>query len=679
MVSGSRNRQRGNAAGRDRRSLVVVEQLDQPGSNRGSPTVRRTANAQEDFDMWMRMATDNKINAINSWNFALIDYFHDLNVLRDGDGINFQKASATLDGCVKVYSSRVDSVATETGRLLNGLATSAQNDNGDGNLQDDNDDENEGDDDDDEELSKKRSRKGARSEVTLVSDFNTIRIKKLEKELTVDPIFKKALADFDEGGAKSLLLNALSIDKTGRIVFDGDETNEIEDKTTEEEEKEQDEEMLDNVDLKGLKDILLEGVEESTFNSLEICPYGKQLEAIIENENAENLLQDFEKIDINDGSGFSAIESVIDDAGIDFGGYDNDDFDNDGGDAPNMTVEDVITTDFAVFGQEDDSSNQYTLANEALMSYFDKTMKKNWAGPEHWKIQKLRKSTPFVEGAGHDGSSTKNTEKKEKEYFEIDFLSTDDQEDDLESLFAPGSNITLPKTQWVSKTKNLLPDDRHFSSRDLLYLFVKPRQPVAIMLHHTKRAPRISDDSNNTVPVDENFWANNYKEQEQTQQTGNDNDDFFQDAGGVDMSFDDNDNEIPTNTQLNDADLGSQLISGQKQIRPEYVNYARVAKKVDVKLLKDNIWKCMSDDKVIRKRKSLIVPQTEEPDSNDKSTQKFSEVVSGLSSVYTPEMKSELSTSFCFICLLHLANENGLNIENTEDNKDLIIHNIPVS
>jgi hypothetical protein len=37
-------------------------------------------------------------------------------------GINFQKASCTLDGCVKVWTSRVDSVATETGKLLSGLA-----------------------------------------------------------------------------------------------------------------------------------------------------------------------------------------------------------------------------------------------------------------------------------------------------------------------------------------------------------------------------------------------------------------------------------------------------------------------------------------------------------------------------------------------------------------------------
>jgi condensin complex subunit 2 len=79
------------------------------------------------FEEWMKMATDNKINAANSWNFALIDYFHDMSLLKEGDGVNFQKASCTLDGCVKIYTSRVDSVATETGKLLSGLADSNGN------------------------------------------------------------------------------------------------------------------------------------------------------------------------------------------------------------------------------------------------------------------------------------------------------------------------------------------------------------------------------------------------------------------------------------------------------------------------------------------------------------------------------------------------------------------------
>ncbi|RKP25354.1 condensin complex subunit 2/barren, partial [Syncephalis pseudoplumigaleata] len=65
-----------------------------------------------------------KINTSNTWNFALIDYFHNMTLLRDGDSINFQKASCTLDGCMKIYTSRVDSVATETGKLLSGLSES---------------------------------------------------------------------------------------------------------------------------------------------------------------------------------------------------------------------------------------------------------------------------------------------------------------------------------------------------------------------------------------------------------------------------------------------------------------------------------------------------------------------------------------------------------------------------
>ena len=50
-----------------------------------------------------------------------------MSLLKEGDGVNFQKASCTLDGCVKIYTNRVDSVATETGKLLSGLADSNSN------------------------------------------------------------------------------------------------------------------------------------------------------------------------------------------------------------------------------------------------------------------------------------------------------------------------------------------------------------------------------------------------------------------------------------------------------------------------------------------------------------------------------------------------------------------------
>jgi condensin complex subunit 2 len=54
----------------------------------------------------------------------------------------------------------------------------------------------------------------------LATSFSQLQVKKMELELAIDPLFKKASADFDEGGAKGLLLNHLAIDSSGRIVFD---------------------------------------------------------------------------------------------------------------------------------------------------------------------------------------------------------------------------------------------------------------------------------------------------------------------------------------------------------------------------------------------------------------------------------------------------------------------------
>ena len=107
----------------------------------------------------MKMATDNKINAANSWNFALIDYFHDMSLLKEGDGVNFQKASCTLDGCVKIYTNRVDSVATETGKLLSGLADSNSNKKKNRDGEDENAEESEDELDEDGNVKKKPKKK----------------------------------------------------------------------------------------------------------------------------------------------------------------------------------------------------------------------------------------------------------------------------------------------------------------------------------------------------------------------------------------------------------------------------------------------------------------------------------------------------------------------------------------
>jgi len=52
---------------------------------------------------------------------------------------------------------------------------------------------------------------------------------------------------------------------------------------------------------------------------------------------------------------------------------------------------------------------------------------------------------------------------------------------------------------------------------------------------------------------------------------------------------------------------------------------------------------------------------------------KFTDVMNGLQSVYPKPAMADISTSFCFICLLHLANEQGLVITKTPDLTELDI------
>ena len=140
------------------------------------------------------------------------------------------------------------------------------------------------------------------------------------------------------------------------------------------------------------------------------------------------------------------------------------------------------------------------------LEYFDQTFLKNWAGPEHWKLTKkvIRRSKRvyFVEtkflnffyfiAADAEAAAVKTTKtRSKKEAVRIDFLKPSDKslKELTKELFAPatkGAGINLPGTSTTAankkgkKTKekrddHKLPDDIHFSSRQLVTLFLKPK------------------------------------------------------------------------------------------------------------------------------------------------------------------------------------------------------------
>lgn len=258
--------------------------------------------------------------------------------------------------------------------------------------------------------------------------------------------------------------------------------------------------------------------------------------------------------------------------------------------------------------------------HEDILGYFDQALQKNWAGPEHWRIRKIKDANK---------PETSTRQRKEKEPFEINFASPLDPKLG-ETIFTQATNnsaISMPKKDWKSKTRNLLPDDKHFNSTQLLNLFLKPKARLSRRNRFRNKGGFFGNNNtqsdNNVAPgdMDEAFWA----QREPLQST---EDDTAMPKGDYDANFFDDEMPLPGGGMLDDDDdmefadardhfspgldvpmtqdigitgmldngmtmggFGTQLVTSTRRLRPEYVQYARVAKKVDVRRLKEELWK----------------------------------------------------------------------------------------
>ncbi|KAI5965951.1 BRN1 [Candida pseudojiufengensis] len=632
------------------------------------------------FEEWIRMSTDNKINIKNSWQFALIDYFHDLNVIKDGDQINFQKASATLDGCVKIYSSRIDSAATDTGKLLSGLAAkpSDREELPEGenalNMSDNEDNEDEG----------KKKRKSNRVVETTLVDFESIRIKKLDQELAIDPLFKKALAEFDEGGAKSLLLNTLSIDSTGRVVFDAT-TNQVQ----QEQKNSTFKEDTSEVDISDLAKFIFNDNSQVPFEEKTICPSLHEFQSALEDVNkAKRILNDFNsKMAAQDE--LEPVEQDANDYDMDFD-FDVPDDDIDlGGQSPEADqigekTDDVLnqTVMQNLFAEKSDayiqSKTSTVLLDEDLMNYFDEKLKINWTGPEHWKVSAFKKANNIDQEPKKEKKP--DSQQKKKKDTTIQFFDVPNQDEDILFKVHKDPNFINLKTKNILeiyddeefqelKEKNLLPDDIKFTSSRLVNLIQKPIVPI---MYYPKKLKQLQSQSqqDHDIPADSNFFAEQYKEREalqreEEQNTSNGADDRERLANSFHQAeYEDFDNDFD-GIDFNDAlepeveQPVSQVTGIINRRKSEFVNFSRVAKRVDIKLLKDNLWE-------------VIKLERYQQDDNDKSID-FDVVMNKVKQMYSIEQANDLSISFCFICALHLANEHGLTITSNEANDNLNI------
>ena len=136
------------------------------------------------------------------------------------------------------------------------------------------------------------------------------------------------------------------------------------------------------------------------------------------------------------------------------------------------------------------------------LDYFDQNFHKNWAGPEHWKLKKVIRKRgsqtilSFMKGTlthfplAEADPANKPNKRQKKEAVKIDFLTPPEKDikELTKELFAKatkGAGINLPGTGPAAGKKgrkkkekrddHKLPDDMHFSSRQLVTLFLKPK------------------------------------------------------------------------------------------------------------------------------------------------------------------------------------------------------------
>lgn len=758
----------------------MTTQLPYDDDDNGLFTNKSTMMAN--FEEWIKMATDNKINSRNSWNFALIDYFHDLNVLKDEeDNINFQKASATLDGCVKIYSHRVDSVATETGKLLSGLAerkgrqirsnTNGENDDGD----EEDDDSLEVDPltglpiarDDPETLAKKKRTYNRVLETTLV-DFESIRLKDLAQNLSIDPLFKKALADFDEGGAKSLLINTLHVDEKLRVVFDAtttepeqeqpqplastesqvqEENNEVSESAKETSEvfgldsekgsaNEENVESTPDTSVTLLEDDILDlGVKFLDFNTIEtsiLCPSMDQLQSavadigkaksFVEGVNGqsdkfltEKDLETLPELDAEAEFNYEMPPEDGEDVAVDAGSMDY----VEPADNIHEPEEQLALSNQQNMSQIDDKSyGDASVLDQELLSYFDAAIGQNWRGREHWKVRnikdKLSKESvakpqqPTEADGNHEPAVEKKVPKKQ---FEIDFLDLNDNIE--EEIFANKKGfIDLSVKQRTNDSHFLLPDDYKFTTDKITRLFIKPEQKMSFFSHRRISKARlpgslkfddteIKEVSNIPEIADERFWAENYRLHEREEEHKQDD---TQIERSTNPSFEE-DNGIDFNQAFEDEDLDmdtkEDFVNTQGLVANNKMTYSRTSKKVDVRKLKNNVWKSIWQRLHVLKtdEQNGETTRNEETTQNDIESEahlteekqgkqdisaeistkaegydlKFTDIAHDIVNMYTSSAKKDLSTSFCFICLLHLANEYGFTINDTTNYQDLDI------
>ncbi|KAK3590125.1 hypothetical protein CHS0354_041175 [Potamilus streckersoni] len=669
----------------DRRRSRVLELQNKNLGSPLSPAERRkslplsgltAAQLSEHYASCIKLSAENKINSKNAFGLHLIDYMSEL--LKKKELENFQVASSTLDASAKIYAGRVDAIHAETFKVLSGLGRGSdkpkESDEAEGD-----EEQKEGQTEQDDEGSQKKKRKIRKSK-TVETNLKNINVNKLDLAIEVDPTFQLMSAAFDEGGTSGLLMNNLRcFDDSQELVLDSTTIVSHTDTNTLSQQSQQSRKM---VDLLSIQD-MFKGVD---INSLQVCEaFSSFTFTNWDGSDTSSLCIPGSKDHVFDmDAETEPIPETTEPNLTMIGGGDgsfSSDGDNDA-EAPHINQEETMESESQYIGDgkaaqlvQSALSNLTHSTTGSLMqvlattpsdySYFNKALLRAWAGPSHWKIGPVSRDSKLK------SMNTTDKPKTKKAAFRMNF----DVELDFEHQFkiSKATCITKGTLSKYSKELTTLPKDHHYDADKLFRLFLRKK----IMIKRQEENTQAVDDVIDNYDYDNENDKENYCPNKLD--GGDDDDDsveFNFTAEGNEFSssldmFSKSQHNFAASTTLDGTILaGDKLLAQPYKVAKIDIEYAKTAKKLDVKRLKSTMWN------VLTKHESSP-EEAQNVNNNSLEAEKrltgfvremtgsctFQELLTDLPSKLSGQTAHNLSVPIAFVCLLHLANEKTLKLE----------------
>ncbi|XP_050511265.1 condensin complex subunit 2 isoform X2 [Diabrotica virgifera virgifera] len=574
-----------------------------------------------------------KITSKNAWKLQIIDMLKPL-CQKSGKDV-LQVATTSIDISAKVYGIRVDDVHSEGLKLANNMARVANTDEPDN----DEGEQSGGEQDNAAAASKKKKRKrpnqtGVKSTINKNPKGNLGKLPKLE------PTDFTTRVKPDAGTIDNLFTNMLKETSNCFIVLDKNKKYfEESDSIVKKEEK---------ISMKNIKIPKTVGSINPSFNDFIVDVWDPDQEEKRLNENS--MLSQIQPVVFDDrGFPIPELDGSIHDI------FETNDMDVDVDDDDVIEVrqaesllpqirDSVHVVDYRPMEMSIQTS-EYSF-NPVVRTSNGKYIDQIWAGPSHWKLKFIRRSTPRFSGRANttEKQPTKRGRKKpivekinyEAEPPEINFnnelvIKKKPPAVDMHKITLPLMDQSCARIMETMKELMLKPG-------------VCPVEKSAVKKDENRDEIEVSPYKYEN-PNDSLYCSQN--------QDDNDND--------ADM---DNDNIAGDDEHLVQfgGNLTDNLVENPEMVPSTYIQYAKQAKQINMKKLKSAIWYKLTNVTIETQDTNVkIIPQT------------YSELYKALPDIMPSKEKEKLSCPLAFFALLHLTNEKNLSLSRMPGKNDCYI------